>query len=189
MLTAQSYSSEPTQTTLTIEGNTHKGYKTYFEYESAKVTRAFWQYAKTFAHLENHKSYYLVEIPPKDPAVEQPMILFGQPTAQGSTTFFTLAIDLSATEGESATYLKQVKNLLMEFKVDVYMKDFQSQINQLSKEAKKLSKAHQAALKKGKLFSEESAVILSRLQSIEKQIGQYRSQQIVLLSALKKVKG
>lgn len=112
------------------------------------------------------------------------MTLYGKPTKNGTTTLFSLSADLEEITDEKGAYLQQLKLMLMEFKVDVYMNDYQGKINALSKEASKLSKSHQKSLKKGELFAEKSANTLSRLQSIEKQISEYRDQQVVLLSVL-----
>jgi hypothetical protein len=180
----QSFSFEPKEANLTLEGKALQGFQTYFEFTAEEVTRAFWQYSKSFAHTENRKSFYKIIVPPENKETDQPFVLFGKPTKNGNTSYFTLAIDLESIDDDKDKYLQQVRLMLIEFKVDLYMNHYQDKINELSIKAKKLSKAHQKALKKGKLYVGENASALSRLQSIENQISGYRDQQLVLLEIL-----
>jgi hypothetical protein len=182
----QSYSFEPKEASATIEGKAFQGYQTYFEFTAEEVTRAFWQYSKSFAHTENRKSYYKIIVPSENEETDQPIVLFGKPTKNGNTSYFTLAIDLESIDDDKDKYLQQVRLMLIEFKVDLYMNHYQNQINTLSKEAKKLSKAHQKALKKGKLYVGENVAALSRLQTIENQISDYRGRQMTLLEIVGK---
>ena len=187
-LIGQSYQSTPKKATLVIEGKNVAGYEVYIEFPVEQVNKSFWKYAKGFGHLENRKSYYKVTVPPAEQEFSE-TILYGKPKANGSTTIFGLAPELGDDQENQNVYLEQVKMILLEFKVDTYMKDFQEKINDLTKEASKLSKSHQKLLKKGELYSKKNAATLSRLQSIEKQIGEYRQQQILLISTLEKAKG
>ena len=79
--------------------------------------------------------------------------------------------------------------MLLEFKVDMYMGAIQKDIDQYARQAKKLSKQHQKALKKGQIYEEANAARLSQLQSLEQQISTLRNKQVQLLAILQKAKG
>ena len=185
---AQSGFASITDTEFQIDTIGYIGFKSYFEYPSEQVLRAFWSYTKSFAHTENRKSYYVITIPPRDSA-NVAITLIGQALRGGSTSEFVLGMDKSPFKKDPASYRKQLKVMLLEFKVDMYLAAYQDRINELSKEAKKLSKKHQKALKKGQIYEEENANRLSKLQGLEQQISVLRNNQLNLLSLLQKAKG
>ena len=178
-----------TKTQFKLDTSEYTGYKSYFEYPSQQVLRAFWTYTKSFGHAENRRTYYLVSVPPQSDSTNVTITLAGKAEEEGSTSQFSLGMDLNQYNQDPKSYQQQLRIMLLEFKVDMYMGVYQDQINTLSYEAKKLSKKHQKALKKGEIFQEENSARLSRLKDLEHQISQLRNQQVDLLSLLQKAKG
>jgi hypothetical protein len=185
---AQGGFSSTSETQFTIDTISYIGYKSYFEYPTNEVLKGFWNYTKSFGHGVNMRSYYRLVIPQTDSS-NTSLTLIGKPEGEGSTCLFSLGMDLSQLNTDPIAYKEQLRIMLMEFKIDMYLNSYQDEINSLVKDGKKLSKQHQKALKKGQIYQEENAARLSRLHAIEQQIEQLRNKQVQLLAALKKVKG
>lgn len=177
------------KTQFSLDTVDYVGFTSYFEYPSQQVLRAFWAYTKAFAHAENRRSYYLVTVPPQTDSSNVSITLVGKPDGEGSTCQFALGMDQKQIAQDLKSYERQLKIMLLEFKVDMYMGIYQEQINELGKEARQLSNQHQKALKKGEIYLQENAQRLSQLKDLEQQISKIRIQQVELLAILQKAKG
>jgi hypothetical protein len=173
-----------------IDGQTFKGYTSQFAFSSDQVSKGFWKYSKSFASLENFRAYYKISVTPDTGQEGLTFGLYAKTIEQGTTCSFQIAL---STEGlpveEIENYLSQTKLILLEFKTDFYVSAYQARINELSKQAKKLSKVHQKALKNGAIYLKENEDRLSKLQKIEQEIGRNRVLQLQALASLQKAKG
>ncbi|PIB34187.1 hypothetical protein BFP72_01450 [Reichenbachiella sp. 5M10] len=140
-IVAQDYSLHVSESTFTINGTQYIGYETAFTLPYKQVKKQWWRYIKKKAHLFNYKTHYELTISGTNE--ELPVKFISQmleTESQGAL------LRLAPTGGDWTTQQvsslrKDLKVMLVDFKIDYYTGIVQEQIKEQEKENKKTSKS------------------------------------------------
>ena len=140
-----------TPTQKNLESISYDGYITTFLETEEDVSKAFWKYCKKFASVTNNRTHRLIKIPSADKTLA-PIILIEK--TEGKTE--SSEIFLAVYDQTDNTFKKQVKKLLLDFKVDFYVDGIENQIVSSEEKLADLTSSYQSicldeakALKKG----------------------------------------
>ena len=139
---AQSLDINVATSTLEVDSTIFTGYLCTIDFEMGLVKKEWWRYIKSMAVLENHKSHYILSIPPK-PGESNAEVKYISKTVEGpeeGATDIKLALnpeDMSPEYVEK--YSKNAGEILADFQLQFYSKHIQANINAKEKEAAKVS--------------------------------------------------
>ena len=102
---------------------TYQGYETSFNITSDKLQKAWWKHTKKFGILDNKRTHYILKIPTSDKTL-LPINLIQ--TTQGTDS--TSTIFLAVFDQTNNSFKKQVKTMLLEFKIQYYGSEIQQKI-------------------------------------------------------------
>jgi len=158
------YDAKTSETTVSLEGKTLKGYKTNFDFSREDVRRGWWEYARKFGNPLNMKTYYKVTIPAERTDGNVDLELFTQTTGGTSGSDLFLGLELEK-------YKPQALGMILEFKKIFYITDLTDEINDQMDLAKDLSSSY-----KNSINNEERNEILVRLNLVIAKIAELKNQ-------------
>ena len=118
---------------------TYNGYSTEFVLSEEELQRRWWKYSKSLGIVENMKTHYMIRIPSSEKGMS-PVTLVEKATGEEKTATIFLAV-LDQTDN---TFKEQVRDVLMEFKIQYYVGIIEAQIREKEVEMEKVSTAYTA---------------------------------------------
>ena len=118
---------------------TYNGYSTEFALSEEELQRRWWKYSKSLGIVENMKTHYMIRIPSSEKGMS-PVTLVEKATGEEKTATIFLAV-LDQTDN---TFKEQVRDVLMEFKIQYYVGIIEAQIREKEVEMEKVSTAYTA---------------------------------------------
>lgn len=134
---AQDYSLKVSKTKFSIEEKAYDGYSTDFNLNFDIIKKEWWRYVKKIAVIENHKAYYVITFPPENEDSNTSIKLISVLEENGNSC--TLKTGLFNQE-LNKKYISYSKNVLIDFKVNLFTKSIQKRIVSSEKEAVKISR-------------------------------------------------
>lgn len=143
------------RTKMTIESIARDGYRTDFGFSAKKVEKGWWSFCREFGRPINMKGYYRVNIPSDVNSGTVSINLLSITSATKTGSSFFLALDHEGVpQKKIAGYDRQVLDILQKFKQSLYINDLNKTLENLEKQAARVSKkAH-----KGRGKSRERAI-------------------------------
>ena len=139
----QSINLKPKSEEFVAEGQTLKGYALTFDFTKKEIFKAWWKYSREFSRNQTKKNEIKHTIPPKEGESTIPIIFFSRVDSPDSLSAKIIAAlsDNGMTSDNYKKYDKQVKELLIEFKVSYYKNNLQRKIDQTEKIAGKIGRS------------------------------------------------
>ncbi|MCV9387584.1 hypothetical protein [Reichenbachiella ulvae] len=138
---AQSYSLTISAASFEIDGKSHSGYRTEFTQPYSEIKKEWWRYVKSITYLYNAKSHYILTIPAKgDSNTELQFISVLDKTSNKGAVLKVAPILEGLDEGQVTQFKKELKLLLVDFKIQYFTEMLQEKIEDKEKEIEKLSK-------------------------------------------------
>jgi hypothetical protein len=164
-LCAQQIQSDIVSASATIDGQKVDGFKTELPFGYRKVRFSFWKYVKQFGKPNNMRSHYEVIIPSFINGSEVDLSFYGVLNERNEKTIVFFALNpkgLNAADQERLS--KQVRQLVIEFKVDFYKRHYGDKIEDIEKRLKKLSRKYRRLVKKEKRPDRQKEMLAEMVQ-------------------------
>ena len=137
-VSAQNYDLKVSNKEFNLERKSYKGYSTKLNLEYATVKREWWKYIKKLAVIENHKLYYITTFPPEKDKSNSPIVLISSIEENENYSVLNSALFDQEMQNDFKSF---AKNILIDFKVNLFTKTIQKKIVDSEKEAIKISKS------------------------------------------------
>lgn len=124
-----------------ITGISYLGYSTSFEVGQSKLQKAWWKHTKKFGVLDNMRSHYVLKIPTSDKTL-LPISLIQTTEGTDSTSTLFLAV----FDQTNNSYKKQVRSMLLEFKVQFYVMALEEKIQNTESQLADVGASYQSEL-------------------------------------------
>lgn len=126
---------------MTVEGKSLDAFSTSFNYSAKEIEKEWWKYCRNFGRPVNMRTYYRVIVPSETNTGNVDLMLLARATPQQNGSVFYLGIDTEKIPAaKQATYQRQVRSVIGDFKKGFYLESLQDQLEREEKKAKKLSK-------------------------------------------------
>ncbi len=112
-----------------INGINYNGYSTSFRIGADELQKIWWRHTKKFGILDNQRGHYILKIPTSNKNFLPISLIQTTEGADSSALIFLAVLDQT-----NNNFKKQVKDILLEFKVQYYVSDLQQKI--VDKESK-----------------------------------------------------
>jgi len=121
---------------------TLEGYGIILDFPKKKIFKAWWKFSKEFSRNETRKDQIRHAIPPVDGESTVPVVFYSEITAPDSLTSKLKAAinDNGLSSDNIKKYSAQVRQLLIDFKVEYYRNNLQRKISSTEKQASRISK-------------------------------------------------
>lgn len=153
-----------TESSENFKNKSFNGYSTFFDFSREEVRRGWWEYAKKFGNPINMKTYYQVKVSSAYTDGNVDLMLYSKTEASDGGVSFFLGI-------EESDFNNQLKNLLVDFKKEFYIKKILERIEAAQKEAAKQSDDYRSTF-----LSDERGVILNSLSKIIRSVDSLRNE-------------
>lgn len=140
-LNAQNYSLKVTESHFNAGKQNYQGYSTRFTLPYKQVKKEWWRYIKAKAHIYNHKTHYTLTLPAKGDA--NTPVTFVSKLEKGDYRGPLLMVapaDENLNPQQSTALKKDLKFLLIDFKIEYYTTILQEQIDKQERTNRKISK-------------------------------------------------
>lgn len=149
MLSAQkSFDLQTNESNFSLAEKSLIGYQSSFDFSVEEVKKGWWRYARQFGSPLDMRTHYQVKIPAESTDGNVDLFIYSETFASDGKVQFRLGL-------ENQKYKKQAKELLRDFKKDMYIQYYLGEIKLLEIEAEKLSRNYESAISK----EEESSAL------------------------------
>ncbi len=128
----------------TINEIKYTGYNTAFDIPVDELQKRWWKYSKSIGIVENMKSHYMVKIPSQEKGMSSVSLIETSSGDQKRSALFLAVLDQT-----NNVYKEQVKDVLLEFKVNYFSGIVQQQIEKKEVELANVSSQYQTLLQQG----------------------------------------
>lgn len=171
---AQDYSLSVTSTSFEIDGKSYSGYSTQFTQSYSEVKKEWWRYIKSLTYIYNAKTHYRLTIPAKGESnTELEFVSVLDKTASKTAILKVSPILEGLDDGQSAQFKKELKLLVVDFKIQYFTEILQEKIKDKEKEVEKLSKELYKQKSKG---AQNLDKLDQRLSTSNKELDQLKAQ-------------
>ncbi|REE00482.1 hypothetical protein [Marinoscillum furvescens] len=169
-LCAQQFTPNIYEETLTLAGQSRKGYITDFPFGAKEIAKEWWRFSKDFGRPLNMRSYYEITIPSDIHQGTVEITLYSKTLRKGSGSQFFLTLKTEKIPKQKhADYMSQVKQVMQNFKQTVYLQKLEAGLEKLEKKAAKASKRVEKS--EGRLRTRR----VGELEKLREDIQEYRS--------------
>ncbi len=178
---SQVYEEKVSNVSPEIAGKKTVGYVTWLDFPVEEVRYGFWKYSRKFGLPKNMRTHYEVIIPARESTANQSLTLYALSISGDPGCKFSLSLDLEALpEAAHVNYQKQVRDLLMDFKLNFYLDYFDNQISELERIYNRQARKYKRLLKKrGENNSKEK--VLDDLLILQNKISLLKENKLTLL--------
>ncbi len=117
------------KTQETISEIKYTGFITSFDVSDEDIRKKWWKYSKTIGLVENMKSHYLIKIPAQEKGFSSVSLIEKTSGDQKRSAIFLAVLDQTNNE-----YKEQVRDVLLEFKVNYYTSIVEKKIKSKERE-------------------------------------------------------
>lgn len=169
---AQDYSLAISSASFTADGKTFAGYQTSFTQPFKEIKKEWWRYIKTKTYIYNAKTYYILTIPAKEDSNMELDFISALENSRNRTYLNVAQVEQGLSSEQQAQLNKDLKNLLIDFKIQYYTDILQTKIDSKEREIKKLSRTLYQQKKKGNSNAQLEQRLTSSHSDLERLKGQ-----------------